>query len=219
MSFLMTKISSIVRRENSIMLYLNRPLGYTISPMSLYEVMYEDKKLAAPVANGNTVKAFKLIIKKNKQNYWVNNLNERCVLKINSVPLTRPVDFNPTEQSVFFGVNHGLATFLSYFTEPEFVIPKRFILQVQSLNDCYDTHILFNLFQEDNIRIYITGKVSKTERGYIESNEKFKKIIKFGSAVKDLNSEDHVYISTDDRFILKQMQENNISYTNIPASL
>lgn len=215
---LYTKVYSVVRRDNSIMLYLDRPLGYTISPMSLYEIFFEDHKLIAPIANGNMVKAIKLLIPKNRDTYWVSKLTERNMLRINSIPVATFSHFAPTQSDIFYGVNQGLATFSSYFTNPDYIIPSKQILQVQSLNDCYELPV-FSKLMKDNLRIYITGNISSSQKQIIKSDENFKKIIKFGNCMHELSTNHHVYVSTNDEKILKNLQNHKITYTNIPVSL
>lgn len=217
MKHLYAKVYSVVRRENSIMLYLDRPLGYTITPLSLYEISHENNSCIAPIANGNTVRAMKFLVKKNKPNYWIHKLTERDTIKINPVPIYTFKEFAPTEQDVFYSVNQGLAPFLSYFTQPEYVIPSKFMMQVKSLDDCYELPLLSKIFQTD-LQIYIEGKVPLTQKELIKSDKNLSKIIKFGEAINHLPRDRKVYVSTEYRSILNELQNMQINYTNIPIN-
>lgn len=214
MKHLYAKVYSVVRRENSIMLYLDRPLGYTVTPLSLYEISHENNSCIVPIANGNTVRAMKFLVKKNKPNYWIHKLTERDTIKINPVPIYTFKDFAPTEQDVFYSVNQGLAPFLSYFTQPEYVVPSKFMMQVKSLDDCYELPLLSKIFQTD-LQIYIEGKVPLTQKELIKSDKNLSKIIKFGEALNHLPRDRKIYVSTEYRSILNELQSMQINYTNI----
>ena len=218
MKHLYAKVFSVVRKDNSIMLYLDRPLGYTITPMSLYELSFQDKTCIAPIANGNTVKAMKFLIKKNKPNYWINKLTERDILKINPVPVYTFKDFTPSEQDVFFSVNQGVAPFISYFTEPEYITPAKFIMQIDSLNDCFELPLLSKIFQ-NNLQIYVAGKSSASQRQIVKSDKNLSNIIKFDKAINHIPTDSKVYVSTEYRSILDQLSNLKINYTNIPIIL
>jgi hypothetical protein len=218
MKSLYCKVCSVVRRDNSIMLYLDRPLGYTITPMSLYELYFDEHKTVAPIANGNTVRALKFLIPKNRDNYWVTKLTERDIVKVNSTPVTSFTQFAPTSCDVFYSVNQGVANFISYFTEPEYVVPNKFIMEVQSLNDCYELPLFINVMQQ-NFIIYIHGKVNATQREIIKSDEKLKHLIKFGSGAKEISKDQRVFVSTNYKSVLEELSRKTNNYTNIPISL
>lgn len=214
------RVHSVVQRDNVIMLYLERPVGYLIQPMSLFSLTDPDENtITAPICNGNNIKAMRFIIPKNRKTYWATKLTSRDTMKVSREPILTFNHFDPTPHDVFVCKAMGLGSFTSYFTNGDYIAPAKFIYEVDSINDCFELALLQNVMG-NNLNIYIAKKSKDDrQRQIIQSDERLKRIFKFYPFIKDLNTNDNVYISGLSSKTLTQLAAKGITYTNIPVSL
>lgn len=211
------KVCSVVRRDDYTMLYLDRPNGYTITPLSLYEIKHNDNNIIVPIANGNNVRALKFIIPKKRDTYWLNKLTERDIIQVGAEPVLSS-SFTPTEQDTFLCYGNGVSHFLSYFTNPGFIIPNKLVMETSSINDCFEFPLLHGLMKQ-NLQINITGKISKAQQDAIRNSKNLSEIVKFAPAIHTLDPAGHLYVSGAAQYILTTLKARNVAYTSLSTCL
>ncbi len=220
MEYSYVRVLGVYRRENYIQLYLDRPNGFPIVPISLYELQYDDKSIILPIANGNNIKCLRFIIPRNKKTFWVDKLTERDMIKISKSPMISIGNFTPTDKDIFLAYGEGISHFTTYFSNPDYIVPNKLFYEVKHLTDCFELPLI-GAVMKDNYKVYISGNILSFQAKAIKSNESLNKFVKLGAVINSLSvpTGSVVYVSGATKRTLNRLATKGISYIVLPTSL
>jgi len=219
MEYSYVKVLGVYRRTNFIQLYLDRPLGYPIVPVSLYDIHHNNNSIIAPISNGNNIKCLRFIIPKNKNTYWINKLTERDLVKVSKAPVISNT-FTPKTNDILLAFGNGIANFTSYFTnDNECILPSMLYYENKCINDMFELPLI-NTVMNNKFKLFITGKVSNDQMSVVKNNDNLNKILKFNSSINYLTvpPDSKLYVSGATKHTLNVLTKKNIPYTILPVN-
>lgn len=219
MKYVYSRTFSVVIKENFVFLYVERPLGFTITPLSLYKIKFDDMEIISPICNGNPVKALRFIVEKNKSNFWVTKLSSKDVIKISAAPVASYIEHKITSQDILICQNKGIGHVLSYLTD-ERELPAEIHIEMPNLADFFDIP-LFVQTMKSKVFFYINGKVSQIQKQMLKQSKINRQVI-FGSLKKklpDFTGDRKAILMVEDSATLSSLRRLNIPYVFVPSSL
>lgn len=218
MKELYARVHSVIIKENYVILYLERPVGYTITSLSLYRLSSEGNQVIAPITNGNTINALRFIVPKNKDNFWVTKLKTVNTLKVMQVATSSDIKITKNDIIICQGV--GIGHILSYLTDAPENIPQSLFIEMPTISDFIELPFL-NEIMKHKLKLYVSDKIPQMQRDLIKKSKLNRQII-FGSLVKKMPvpvTQGRLILMLEHASTLLNLRRINLPHVYIPHTI